>query len=118
MEKVIVLLRDAERDEQWCANLRGPVAEKILALDVAGLAVNVRDDAVRGSLMTLTTLDPAVVAVVSIWTNQSYGRQVGEAIRLLGAECDSAAAYLVTESVPLAPPAVELGQRTSGLANI
>jgi len=118
VEKVIVLLRDAERDEAWCKALRGPVADKILALGVPGLAINVRDDAVRGSLMTLTTMDPPVVAVASLWTQQSYGEQVREGLALLGKQCQSAAAYLVTESVPLVPPVTESGERTTGLANI
>ncbi len=118
MEKVIVLLRDAERDEQWCSQLRGPVADQILALGVPGLTVNVRDDAVRASLMTLTTLDPPVVGVVSIWAQQCYSDQVREAIAVLGAQCRRIAAYVVTESMPLVPPATELGQRTTGLANV
>lgn len=118
MEKVVVLLRDAERDDRWCSQLRGPVADKILALGVAGLTVNVRDDAVRGSLMTLTTLDPPVVAVVSVWVQQSYADQAGETIALLSEQCDSVAAYLVTESVPLPPPGTRSGDRTAGLANI
>lgn len=118
MEKVIVLLRDAERDDRWCAELRGPVAQKILALGVSGLTVNVRDDAVRNSLMTLTSLDPPVVAVVSIWTQQSYGDAVRDATDMLAEQCQKVAAYLVTESVPLVPPVTESGQRTTGLANI
>ena len=118
MEKVVVLLRDAERDERWCSQLRGTVADKVLALDVAGLSVSVRDDAVRGSLMTLTTLEPPVVAVVSIWVQQSYGDQIRDAVAILAEQCQTVAAYLVTESVPLAPPVTELGKRTTGLANI
>jgi hypothetical protein len=117
VEKVIVLLRDAVPDDQWCARLRGPVADDILGLGVAGLAVNVRDATVRDSLMTLTTLDPPVVAVVSLWTQQSYGKQVRDAVAMLEKECQSVSAYLVTESAPLPPP-VELGRRTTGLANI
>jgi hypothetical protein len=117
MEKVVVLLRDAERDEQWSSQLRSTVADEILGLGVAGLTVNVRDDAVRASLMTLTTLDPPVVAVVSIWTHQSYGSQIRDAIELLGEQCASVVGYLVTESVPLAS-SVELGTRTTGLANV
>jgi len=118
MEKVMVLLRDEERDERWCSQLRGPVANQILALGVGGLTVNVRDDAVRASLMTLTTLDPPAVGVVSIWAQQCYGDQVREAITLLSGQCRSIAAYVVTESVPLVPPTIELGQRTTGLANV
>lgn len=118
MEKVIVLLRAEERDERWCAELRETMGRQILGLGVAGLAVNVRDDVVRSSLMTLTTLQPPVVAVVSMWVHQCYGSQATEAIALLSAQCASAAAYLVTESVPLMPPATESGQRTTGLANV
>src|SRR6201997_3786701 len=117
MEKVVTLLMAADRDEDWCQHQRGPVADAILRLGVHGLAVNVRDSAVRHSLMTLTTLDPPVAAVVSMWTQQCYGDQVAAALRLLGAECDHLAAYLVTESVPLQAP-FELGSRTTGLANI
>lgn len=118
VEKVILLLRDAERDERWCVQLRGRAADQILDLGVAGLTINVRDDTVRDSLMTLTTLDPPVVAVISLWTQQSYGKQVSDAISLLGKDCQTVAAYLVTESVPLVPPASELRRRTTGLANI
>ncbi len=98
--------------------MRAQVAADLLDLDVPGLAVNLRDDVVRDSLMTLTTLDPPVVAFVSLWTQQSYGDQVRAAITLLEKECDDVAAYLVTESVPLPPPDTVPGQRTAGLANV
>jgi EthD domain len=117
MEKVVTVLMAADRDDDWCQRQRGPVADAILQLGVAGLAVNVRDSAVRHSLMTLTTLDPPAAAVVSIWTQQSYGDQLAAALRLLEMQCDQLAAYLVTESVPLPAP-LELGSRTTGLANI
>ena len=121
MEKVIVLMRRApgseSDDDQWCARLRGPVAGRILDTGVPGLTVNVRDADVRASLMTLTTLDPPVGAVVSLWTQQCYGAQVHTALDLLGAECEQLAAYLVTESMPMPPPD-EPGTRTPGLANV
>jgi hypothetical protein len=107
----------ADRDDDWCQRQRGPVADAILGFGVHGLAVNVRDSVVRHSLMTLTTLDPPVAAVVSIWTQQCYGDQIASALRLLEMECDHLAAYLVTESVPLPAP-LELGSRTTGLANV
>ena len=118
MEKVIAVLMRPDADDEWCARQRGPVTEELLGLGVAGLAVNVRDGVVRHSLMTLTTLDPPVAAVVSLWTQQCYGDQVQAALRLLSRECDRLAAYLVTESVPLVAPAVEPGARTPGLANV
>jgi EthD domain len=117
MEKVVAVLLAADRDDDWCQRQRGPVADAILELGVPGLTVNVRDAAVRQSLMTLTTLDPPAAAVVSIWTQQCYGDQIAAALELLTAECDQLAAYLVTESSPLLAP-LELGNRTTGLANI
>jgi hypothetical protein len=116
VEKVVAVLLAADRDENWCERQRGPVAEALLALGVAGLTVNVRDAVVSKSLMTLTTLDPPAAAVVSIWTQQCYGEQIAQALRLLAAECDQVAAYLVTESTPLLTP-LEIGSRTEGLAN-
>lgn len=117
MEKVVVLVRANGPDDEWCERIRGPVADELLDLGVDGLAVNVRDSAVRHSMMTLTTLAPPVAAVISIWTQQSYGTQIATAFDRLARECDSAAAYLVTESVPMAPPG-DLGERCPGLANV
>jgi hypothetical protein len=117
MEKVIAVLMRAEPDDDWCGRQRGPVADALLGLGIGGLSVNVRDSAVAHSLMTLTTLDPPVAAMVSLWTQQCYSEQTTAALNLLADECEQLAAYLVTESVPLpAPP--ELGSRTTGLANI
>jgi EthD domain len=118
MEKVIAVLMRADPDDDWCARQRGPVADALLGLGVSGLSVNVRDSAVRHSLMTLTTLDPPVAAVVSLWTQQCYGDQMAAALDLLAKECEQLGAYLVTESVPLIAPTVEPASRTPGLANI
>ncbi|MDT5136978.1 MAG: hypothetical protein QOD58_1240 [Mycobacterium sp.] len=118
MEKVIVVLRRADSNDEWCARLRGPVADELLRLGLPGLSVNVSDNPVRESLMTLTTLDPPVAALMSLWTPQCYGRQVVTALRQLAAECEHLAAYLVTESVPMAGPKSEPGSRTAGFANI
>jgi hypothetical protein len=118
MEKVIAVLMRADSSDDWCARQRGPVADALLELGLPGLSVNVRDDAVRHSLMTLTTLDPPVAAVVSLWTQQCYGEQLTAALDLLAGECDQLAAYLVAESIPLLAATVEPGSRTTGLANI
>jgi hypothetical protein len=118
MEKVIAVLMRPDSDDDWCARQRGPVADALLDLGVAGLSVNVRDSAVRHSLMTLTTLDPPVAAVISLWTQQCFGEQMSAALTLLEVECERLAAYLVTESVPLSAPEIESGTRTTGLANI
>lgn len=113
----MVTLRRSVADESWCTRLRSQVGEELLTLGLPGVAVNVRDGAVRDSLMTLTTLDPPVVAVVSLWTQQYYGEASQKALSLLERECELSAAYLVTESVPMPPPDV-IGARTEGLANV
>ena len=118
MEKVIITLRTADADEGWCTRLRRQVAADLLETGAPGLAINVRDEAVRKSLMTLTTLEPPVVGFVTLWTQQSYGDQVRAALARLDRECDDVAAYLVTESVPLPPPETVSGERTPGLANV
>ncbi|OBB15159.1 hypothetical protein A5662_00510 [Mycobacteriaceae bacterium 1482268.1] len=118
MEKVILTLRGADADDAWCARLRAHVAADLLDIGLPGLTINVRDAEVRDSLMTLTTMDPPVVAFVSVWTQQSYGKQLRSVTARLTKECDTVAAYLVTESVPLPPPTTVPGQRTSGLANV
>lgn len=114
----MVTLRSANPDEQWCTRLRTRVASQLSELDLAGLTVNVRDAPVSASMMTLTTLDPPVSAVVSIWTQQYYGAALRTALELLAAESQEFAAYLVTESVPMPGPDVAPSARTPGLANI
>ena len=118
MEKVIITLRRATADDAWCTALRTDVAHDLLASGVPGLAINVRDEPVRASLMTLTTMAPPVVGFVSLWTQQSYGAQVDAVLDRLAQVCDEVAAYLVTESVPLPAPETDLGERTAGLANV
>ncbi len=114
----MLTLRGVDADDAWCARLRTKVAADLLDIGLPGLAINVCDAEVRDSLMTLTTMDPPVIGFVSVWTQQYYGAQVQAVTALLQSECDDVAAYLVTESVPLAPPVTVPGQRTAGLANV
>lgn len=118
MEKVIITLRGTPGDDAWCTRLRTEIAQDLLDTEVPGLAINVRDAVVGDSLMTLTTLDPPVIALVTLWTQQCYGEQIRTATTLLSGLCEHVAAYLVTESVPLPPPVTECGERTPGFANV
>lgn len=111
-------LRGVPGDEAWCTRLRTEVAHELADIGVAGLTINVRDAAVNDSLMTLTTLDPPVIGVISIWADQYYGHQIARATEVLQAQAESLTAYLVTESVPLTPPRTPPGERTPGLANV
>lgn len=103
---------------EWCSELREQSAEIVSRMGFSGLTINVRDGLVTGSKMTLTTVDPPIIAVVTVWTAQSYGSAVGDLVAHLEREFGSVAGYLVTESVPLAVPRVDLGQRTPGLSNM
>lgn len=114
----MITLRSHQLDDAWCERLRGDVTADLLETGVPGLTVHVRDAIVRDSLMTLTTLDPPVVAVVSVWTQQYYGEQMAAVLAHLSRECAEAAAYLVTESVPLAAPTPSPGERSAGLVNV
>ena len=114
----MVALRAETADDQWVDRLCGPVATALLELDLPGLTIHVRDAPVRDSLMTLTTLDPPVQALVSLWVQQHYGEQVRRAMDVLEPVAQQLAAYLVTESVPMPPPPSPPGQRAAGLANI
>ena len=118
MEKVVVTLRRASADDEWADRLCGPVATALRNLDPPGLVINVHDAPVRASMMTLTTLDPPVQALISLWTQQSYGPQIRGALEILAPEADLVAAYLVTESAPMPPPVSPTGARAPGLANI
>ncbi|MDG4666833.1 EthD domain-containing protein [Mycobacterium sp. 236(2023)] len=118
MEKVIIAMRGEPGDEAWCTRLRTDVAATLLDSGAPGVTVNVRDAAVADSLMTLTTLDPPVIALVSVWTPQYYGDHIRGATTFLGELCDQVAAYLVTESVPLSGPRTDPGERTPGFANV
>ncbi len=118
MEKVVVTLRNPASDDEWVETMCGPVARELLGLGLPGVTLHVRDAPVRDSLMTLTTLDPPVQALVSLWTDQHYGQQLHRALDVLRPHATLLAAYLVTESVPMRPPTVALGERTPGLANI
>ena len=118
MEKVIIALLRADSDEAWCTRMRTDVVADVLQLGLPGVSLNLRDDAVRHSLMTLTTMDPPVVGFVTLWAHQHYGEPVTATLARLQSEADQVAAYLVTESVPLPPPATAEGARTDGFANI
>lgn len=118
MEKVMIVARSADFGEPWCQRMRGPIANQLLDLGLPGVVVNVRDEPVRDSMMTLTTLNPPAAAIISLWTQQYYGEATQAAIALIASESEMAAAYLVTESMPMPPPDPGEGRRTRGLANV
>ena len=101
MEKVIVTLQHADADDAWCTALRTEVVEGLLALDLPGIAVNVRDAPVRDSMMTLTTLNPALGGVViAIGWGFVMPSWVGAALAALGVGIAVLAFALEARSAP------------------
>jgi hypothetical protein len=98
--------------------LRGPVAEGLVAARARGLQVNVADEHVAGGVMKLVHSDPQMEAVVGVWMDSA----TAAARAPFDAAVASAgwwAAYLVTESEPLPDPEPPiLGARTRGFANV
>ena len=111
----IITLRATAGDDAWCTRLRTDVADDLLALGAPGSG---RQRPRRRGRRLADDPDDAGSArgrLVSIWTQQSYGPHVLGALDRLRGECDRVDAYLVTESVPLPPPADRRGRAHAGL---
>ncbi|WP_330253301.1 EthD domain-containing protein [Nocardia sp. NBC_00565] len=119
MEKLVFVLRhaDSAATEAWCAALRTTVAARLVELAVAGVTVYVRDSAVQDALMRMTTMDPPIAAVVTVWVEQSYGPEATAAAEVLGEVAAAVHGYLVTESVPLRLDD-SIPARTEGFGNL
>lgn len=122
MEKVIYLAwRDpAAPVPAWSAALRGPVTDRLVAGGAHGVQVNVADGAVAGAVMRLAALDPQPEAAVGVWVDSARDGARRPLDDALATACPRVAAYLVTESVPLATKArpAARGERTAGFANV
>jgi hypothetical protein len=120
MEKIIVALwRPVDTDpEVWCSTLRGRVAADLVRAGAHGIQVNVADAEVADASVRLSTFSAPIEAVVSIWVDTVAGPEVAELLASLSSVSAVVAGYLVTESVPLPPPASRPGERTTGFANV
>jgi len=102
MEKLVYLLwnETGRADAAVARDLLGPVADALLALDPAGLAMNVADDDAAAVSLPLPPPpeDPAPFAEVSFWLPNHDDRPPFEAV--LAPLADRVAGYLVTESLP------------------
>ena len=102
MEKLVYLLwnESGRADGDLAARLLGPVAGELLALDPAGLSMDVADDEAAAVNLPLPPPadDPSPFALVSIWLGCHDDREPFEAV--LAPVADRVAGYLVTESIP------------------
>jgi hypothetical protein len=119
MEQVLSLCwrpRDTET-EAWAAALRGDLAERLQDGGATDVVVRVADHHVDDAVVRMTTFEQPVEAVISAWFD-TVTPAVALLAGALGDVCERAASYLVTESVPLRPPAEAPDGRTPGFANL
>jgi hypothetical protein len=122
MEKVMYCLTSTDRDAAGPGLgelLRTEVTDALLDAGAHGVQVNVVDAAVEAAepLRILSSASPAD-AVVSVWVDSANDRLRTTFDDALADGPWASAAYLVTESVPLADRPGEDGRRTEGFAQI
>ena len=116
MEKLIYVVwkPDGVSVESFRREVLGRTAQRLIALGVRGLAVNLADDrAVQG--LRITQMAEPLSGTVSIWMDTALGR--GPAEEVLAAVTQRCAGYLALESVPLVntTQVAALGERLPGL---
>lgn len=120
MEKLIYALTapfDSDR-ETLSARLRGPVAAELQAAGARGVQVNVTDTSVAGATLNHAPSGRRVDAVVGLWVDSWRDVVRRPMEESLMAVAERIAGWVVTESVPIEPPAVPAGERTPGLSNL
>ncbi len=103
--------------EPWATALRGDLAEHLHDAGATDVVVRVADQRVADAMVSMTSFERPVEAVVSAWfdTVTAAAAPLAEALNEV---CDRFASYLVTESVPLRPPSEAPDGRTRGFANV
>lgn len=120
MEKLIYLLwQDSDMSsEAFNAQLLGPVAERLAAMNAQRVQINVVDAAVSpGKSLRFENMRPMPAAMVSFWLNAAHARALYEAV-LEGAS-GRIAGYAVAEAtvLPIADRQAD-GVRTRGFSQI
>jgi len=121
VEKVLYVLpaTDVPSDELGDA-LRGPLVEALLDRGAHGLQVNVADAAVApADGLRMAGSGAPAAAVVGVWVDAAVDHLRAPYDAAVEAVAPGAAAYLVTESVPLRDlTATSPGGRTEGMAQV
>lgn len=120
MEKLVyVVWRAAGSDvESLSDRLRGPVADALHADGARGVQVNVTDAEVADAALNRAPWGRPADAMMSLWVDSSRDEVRQPLEKTLQSAADGIAGWLVTESVPLAPPRLPPGERTAGLSNM
>lgn len=123
MEKVIYLLwRDPDEDaDDFALRLRTKLADRLQALGVRGVQMNLADSAVsRAAGIVQSNTQPPIAGMISLWLDSAIAKFRQPCDDAIAAAVPRMAAYLVTESQPirntLHPP--QPGSRTAGFAQV
>lgn len=95
---------------------RSELHERLAAVGVERLQVNVDDEPVAKALRIPTTT-PAIGAIVSVWIAGDVDGVVDGVVEVLATAADRVAGWEVTERRPIAPDEAWDGSRLDGLAN-
>ncbi len=121
MEKVLYVLPTTDLpSEELGKALRGPLTEGLLDLGAHGLQLNVADAAVAPAAgLRMAGSGAPAAAVVGLWVDSAVDHLRAPYDAAIAEVVPGAAAYLVTESVPLRDlTATSPGGRTEGMAQV
>lgn len=106
---------DAER---WSHRLRTLAEALSRTSAVRFVQVNIDDADVGSAMVRMATFDQPISGFCSVWFDTATGEPRRRVEARLAEQCTEIAGYLVTESVPLAPPEPPAGARADGFANV
>jgi hypothetical protein len=122
LEKVIYLLwRDPRQPlASWCRNVRGPLADNLVALGARSLQINVFDEIATPGAEHIQGGGPLIEGFVQLWLDSANDAPRAPFDAAIAAASMQMAAYLVSESVlqtDLPRPAIR-GERTPCFAQM
>lgn len=107
---------EGETGGVFCKTVLAELAPRLAGAGASAVQVNVSDEVVADALVRLTRFEAPVDAVVSVWLPS---RDVAAAVATaLSAAAGHVEGWFVEETTPIPPPAVPLGERQPGLANV
>lgn len=122
MEKVIYLLwRDPQQTlDSWCRNIRGELADSLLALGARSLQINVFDEIAAPGVEHIQGGEPMIEGFVQLWLDSANDGPRAPLDAAIASVTLRMAAYLVSESVLQTdlPRPARSGERTPCFAQM
>lgn len=91
------------------------VGPRLADAGVIHAQVNISDSAVAAAMLRMTAFEEPVDAVVSVWLATPEAEEVATVLAEVAGRVEG---WFVEEEAPIPPPAVPLGERQPGLANV